>query len=70
MKTMWMLGIAVLVGVLCMSAGGCSTPGLTYRERNDVILRGMSYDMEQTTDDFDDILMLRPIGHLTQWDLQ
>ena len=70
MNKLLLLGIAGLVGVLGMSCCGCATPGLTARERNDVILRGMQYDMEQTTDDFDDVFMLRPIGHLTEWDLQ
>jgi len=70
MKTMLLLGVAVLVVVMCMSTGGCATPGLTARERNDVIMRGFQYDMEQTNDDIDDILLLRPIGHLTTWDLQ
>jgi hypothetical protein len=70
MKKMFFVGIAVFVGVMCLSSGGCATPGLTARERNDVIVRGFQYDMEQTTDDIDDIFMLRPIGHLTMWDLQ
>lgn len=65
-KTLTLAGIAVL----CLLAKGCATPGLTGQERADVIVRGMGYDMEQTNDDIDDILMLRPIGHLTIWDLQ
>ena len=65
-KTLLLLGIAVM----CLFAKGCATPGLTGQERFDVIVRGMGYDLEQTNDDIDDILLLRPIGHLTMWDLQ
>jgi hypothetical protein len=67
MKKLAML--ALLAGGLCMTTG-CETPGLTTQERFQRIGRDVTYDYEQINDDFDHIFLLRPAGHLSEWDLQ
>ena len=46
------------------------TPAYTLREREQLILRNWDYEGKQTQDDIDTILMLRPAGHLTIWNVQ
>jgi hypothetical protein len=67
MKKLSML--ALLAGGLFMTAG-CETPGLTTQERFQRIGRDVTYDYEQINDDVDHFLLLRPLTHLSEWDLE
>lgn len=66
-----MLGLATLL------ITGCARPGEigwgtvdTWDERNRAIARNWDWDGKQLMDDLDYALMLRPMGHLTRWDLR
>jgi hypothetical protein len=56
---------------------GCARPneigwGVAYSadERGKMIARNWDYEGKQIVDDIDHILMLRPMGHLTMWNLR
>ncbi len=59
----------VLAGMLVMSTG-CATPAYSPSERRAQIFRNWNYEIKQATDDFDSIMLLRPAGHLTIWNVQ
>ncbi len=59
----------ILAGTLVMSSG-CATPAYSPSERRAQILRNWDYDLKQTTDDFDHLMLLRPASHLTVWNVQ
>ena len=59
-----LLGCALLVT-------GCGTPGYSPNERDSIIDRNWNYEGGQMVDDFDqDVIMSRPVSHLTAWDVQ
>jgi hypothetical protein len=64
--------VVLLGGVvgLLLCAGGCSTPGYSAEERNQQIVRTYNYEGAQMVDDIDDVLLMRPPGHLTIWYVQ
>jgi len=67
MKSLAML--TLLAGVLTL-ATGCESPGYTASEDARNIGRNMSYDLRQTTDDFNDLLLLDKPSRLTRWGVQ
>ena len=60
---------AVATGGLMFSAG-CETPAYSTNERFQLIGRTWGYEYEQINDDVDHIFLLRPVGRLTDWDIQ
>ena len=56
-------------GSMCLAAG-CSTPAYSPNERHQQIARNWDNEGRQATDDWDNILMLRPMGHLSIWSLR
>jgi hypothetical protein len=65
--------IVVLIGLLagaCLSAGGCATPAYSAPERDALIARTWNVEAHQITDDFDSILMLRPPGRMSIWNIR
>jgi hypothetical protein len=49
---------------------GCETPAYTSQERFQRIGRNWGYEYEQINDDIDEIFLLRPADHLSQWNIQ
>ena len=70
MKRIVLLGVAVLGGAMLMSSTGCETPAYTAQERFQLIGRNWGFEYEQINDDIDDVFLLRPSSHLTQWNVQ
>ena len=69
MKTMKILSlIGLLAGSLFVTTG--CTPGYSWDERNQIIARNQTYELEQAVDDFDHIMMLQPASRLTSWNVQ
>ncbi len=63
--------------LLAITATGCARPGefgytpaYTLRERNQQIARNWDWEGKQIMDDIDHALLLRPVGHLTLWNLR
>lgn len=57
--------------------GGCARPfemgwdpGYTADERGKQIARNWDYEGKQLVEDVDHALLLRPMGHLTEWNLR
>ncbi len=61
--------LAILAGGMLFSAG-CETPAYTSQERFQMIGRNWGYEYEQINDDLDHIFLLRPAGHLSEWNIQ
>ena len=62
-----------------LSATGCSspfgnefgsTPAYSLQERGQMIARNWDYEGKQINDDIDMALMLRPMSHLTIWNVE
>lgn len=65
------LAMYVLLAGALLSCGGCvGSPGYTGVERNRVIARTWSYEFGQAVDDFDHVLLLRPPGNMTAWNVR
>jgi hypothetical protein len=60
--------LAVLAGGFFLT--GCDAPGYTFAERTQIIERNWGWEYSQIWDDVDEILLLRPADHLSQWDIQ
>ena len=64
----------LLLLILCggmMTSGGCgSTPAYSAKERGQLIWRNWNYDGAQAMDDVDMLLLLRPAGRLTMWNVR
>lgn len=68
MKT-FVLAVALLGSYLAV--GGCAaTPAYSGRERWQLITRGWGYEYAQMQDDIDHALLLRPVGHMTIWNVR
>ena len=67
MKSLAML--TLLVGA-SFFATGCATPAYTASEDARNVGRNMSYDLLQTTDDFNDLMLMDRPSHLTRWAVQ
>ena len=61
--------LAVVAGSMIFTSG-CETPGYTSQERFQRIGRNAGYQYEQINDDVDNLFLLRPTEHLSQWNLQ
>ena len=68
---------AALIGSMGALLGGCTverdwgaTPAYSSRERNQQIDRNIDYEGKQIIDDFDHLLLLRPAGHMTIWNVR
>ena len=61
--------LAILAGGM-MFTSGCETPAYTAQERGQLISRNWGFEYEQINDDLDHLFLLRPAGHLTEWDIQ
>jgi hypothetical protein len=61
--------LALVAGLMTFSTG-CETPGYTSQERFQRIGRNWGWEYEQINDDWDTLLLLRPAGHLSQWNIQ
>jgi hypothetical protein len=64
------LALLMLVITMLVQLTGCATPAYTAKERNQQILRNWAWEGAQITDDIDHALLLRPMGHLTAWNLR
>jgi len=64
------LALIVLAAGASFVVGGCATPGYTPLERNQLIARNWDYEIKQSTDDFDALLLLRPASRLTIWNVK
>ena len=62
--------LLILVGGMVMSSGCGSTPAYSARERGQMIWRNMNYDGAQAMDDVDMVLLLRPTGRLSLWNVR
>ena len=69
--------VALSLISLSLATIGCAHPGelgwtpvYTARERGHIIARNWDYEGKQTQDDLDHLLLLRPAGHLTLWDVR
>jgi hypothetical protein len=67
----------LLLAITMMGMTGCArpweigwTPAYTAQERNQQIARNWDWDGKQLVDDIDHALLLRPMGHLTVWNLR
>jgi hypothetical protein len=63
-----------LLSVAALMAGGCgidpgATPAYSSAERFNQISRNWAYEWSQINDDTDHLLLLRPEGNLTGWDV-
>jgi hypothetical protein len=67
MKTLSML--VLLAGAALLSAGCGGTPVYTAQERYAQIDRNFGTDFDQIADDIDHILLLRPSGTLSPWNV-
>jgi hypothetical protein len=67
MKSLAML--TLLAGALFL-ATGCETPGYTAGEDFRRVVRNGSYDLRQSTDDFNDVWLMDRPSHLTRWAVQ
>ena len=47
-----------------------ATPAYSSTERYQQIYRAWDYEGKQLMEDIDTVLLLRPTGHLTKWDIQ
>jgi hypothetical protein len=63
--------------VLAIAATGCARPGevgwspaYSRKELNQQIARNWDWEGKQIIDDIDHALLLRPMGHLTLWNLR
>ena len=70
------LTLFLAIGGLSL-VGGCArpfefgyTPAYTYDERTKLIARNWDNEGKQIADDVDHIFLLRPQGHLTEWNLR
>jgi len=68
MKAFLLIGL--LAGSMLFTTGCFGTPGLSPGERNQEINRNWNYEGGQMVDDFDRLLLLRPTGALTTWNVQ
>ncbi len=64
-----LLMLSLLAGGTLLSVG-CATPAYSPRERNQQIGRNWDYEGKQGIDDFDHLMLLRPAGHLTIWNVR
>jgi len=74
MKKLAALALVVASGTVL---GGCArpfeigwTPGYTAKERGQMIARNWDYEGKQSQDDIDHALLLRPVSHLTAWNVR
>ena len=68
---------ALLLTVLGLLMSGCArpfewgwSPAYTADERHKMIARNWDYEGKQMFDDIDHALLLRPAGHLTEWNVR
>lgn len=67
MKKLVLLTV-VLGGAMILA--GCDAPGYTASERFQIIGRNWGWEYSQVNDDIDELLLLRPASHLSDWNLQ
>ncbi len=74
MKRLALLGLLLMLPAFDT---GCArpnefgyTPAYTTKERGDMIARNWDYEGKQSMDDIDSLLLLRPAGRLTIWNVQ
>ncbi|MDB5297502.1 MAG: hypothetical protein JWO31_3485 [Phycisphaerales bacterium] len=59
------------VAALSTAAGGClAPPAYSANERHQQIFRNWDYEGRQAVDDLDHVLLLRPAGQLTIWNVR
>jgi hypothetical protein len=71
------LAASIVLLFTAVATTGCARPGelgwgVAYSadERGKMIARNWDYEGKQIVDDIDSILLLRPMGHLTMWNLR
>lgn len=62
--------LLMLLGGMGLSSGCGSTPAYSSHERFQMIGRNWNYEGAQAMDDVDMLLLLRPAGHLTLWNVR
>jgi hypothetical protein len=62
------LALAVLM-LAAPAMSGCATPALTAQERYAQINRNWGWEYDQIADDTDHLLLLRPAGRMSIWDV-
>jgi hypothetical protein len=67
MKTLALL--VVVIGSM-LAASGCATPAYSAEERGRLIGRTWGYEWAQAQDDIDSLLLLRPPGRMTIWNVR
>jgi hypothetical protein len=63
----------ILIGGSLLSlliVGGCATPAYSAAERSKMIQRNIDYNGAQAVDDWDQVFLLRPASHMTDWSVQ
>lgn len=62
---------SVLLLLVVLTSVGCTaTPAYSGKERGQLISRNINYEGAQISDDVDTLLLLRPAGRLTIWNLR
>lgn len=64
------LALLTLMAGASLITTGCATPGYTATENGRYIARNMDYEMKMATDDWDRLLMLKPVTGLTTWNVR
>ena len=61
--------LTLLAGSLFLMTG-CESPGYTAHEDAQRVSRNWGYDLRQTTDDWNDLMLMDRPSHLTKWAVQ
>jgi len=69
MKKLLTLSLLAVAGLVQAGCDSGPTPAYSGTERGQMIARNWNYEWEQLADDTDYLLLLRPQGNLTSWDV-
>ncbi|HMO27316.1 MAG TPA: hypothetical protein PKB10_13715, partial [Tepidisphaeraceae bacterium] len=62
--------VVFVLGSMSTMLVGCSTHAHSARERNQMIARNISAEGGMMVDDFDRVMLLRPVSSLSPWFLK
>ena len=69
MKKLLSLSLLAVAGLISAGCDAGPTPAYSGTERGQAIARNWTYEWQQVADDTDHLLLLRPEGNLTAWDV-